>query len=388
VIDEPPVASARSAAAPKGLAYTALAYYLVVAFEFFYMVTPFAAYFYGVYGPALDRLGAIPSIAWLGTFFLPHIVIDTGAPWIDAHNAIGATLFVVGLLGFGVGAAQIYTSKLRRGGEVVTGLYAHVRHPQYLALMVASAGMVLIWPRFLVLIGFIAIVFVYAALARAEERICRARYPGYASYLERTGRFLPRAIGRLLPSLPWPQGRLARLGAGAVSFTLVVGGATALGLVVKRHAIAALPGAFTDETAYLVLRRADAAVIDRVASIARTDPATAARLADAHKDDDARFIHYVLPVEFYVSEIPMFIPEGEVTGHGWPDVTRPDHFKIVFTRAEVRPGTRAIGRDIVRHALNKTPLGEVHVDLATGRVLRVLEPPERPFYGGMPVPVY
>jgi len=34
------------------------AFYLLIAFEFFYMASPFAAYFYAVYGPGLDGLQA------------------------------------------------------------------------------------------------------------------------------------------------------------------------------------------------------------------------------------------------------------------------------------------------------------------------------------------
>ena len=30
------------------------AFYLLIAFEFFYMATPFALYFYSVYGPGLN----------------------------------------------------------------------------------------------------------------------------------------------------------------------------------------------------------------------------------------------------------------------------------------------------------------------------------------------
>ena len=34
--------------------WASFAFYVLIAFEFFYMASPFAAYFYAVYGPGLD----------------------------------------------------------------------------------------------------------------------------------------------------------------------------------------------------------------------------------------------------------------------------------------------------------------------------------------------
>ncbi|NIQ92918.1 MAG: hypothetical protein GWO11_00935, partial [Desulfuromonadales bacterium] len=52
---------------------TALAYVLI-ALEVLFMITPFALYFYGVYGPVLEFLSARPATAWMVEFFLPHMV--------------------------------------------------------------------------------------------------------------------------------------------------------------------------------------------------------------------------------------------------------------------------------------------------------------------------
>ena len=47
----------------------ALAFYLLIAFEFFYMAGPFAAYFYSVYAPALNFFNRSPALSWLSSFF-------------------------------------------------------------------------------------------------------------------------------------------------------------------------------------------------------------------------------------------------------------------------------------------------------------------------------
>lgn len=373
--------------ARRGIVAAAHVYYIIVAFEFFYMVSPFAAYLYGIYAPGLDFIAASPMLSWLNTFYLPHIVIETSSAFIDAHNAIGVVLLTGGLSAFIVGVVQIYGSKLRKGAEVVGGMYRHIRHPQYLALTIAGLGMTFIWPRFLVLVGFVTIACVYAILARVEERMCMTRFPGYADYMSRTGRFLPRQI-EMAVMHDRSRSRLGRLTAAVLSYGLALAFAMSAGLLLQARSIAALPAVYTDSAAYLAIRNVDQPRIDSVARIAGQDHRVAAALAAARGSADVRLINYVLPAEFYVSEIPMYIPEGEVTGHGWPAIEHPQRFKIVFTRIDSRPGAVPSGSDIVKRALNKHPIVEAHVDLAATAVIDVRAPTAHSFYGGMPVPVY
>jgi hypothetical protein len=49
-------------------------FYLLIAFEIIYMISPFGIYYYSVYGRGLNFLNDHSSTAWLSSFFLPHIV--------------------------------------------------------------------------------------------------------------------------------------------------------------------------------------------------------------------------------------------------------------------------------------------------------------------------
>jgi hypothetical protein len=88
--------------------WAVFAFYFLIAFEFLYMASPFAVYFYSVYQPGLSFLNHIPGISWLGSFFLPDIVVETKSPLLDAHNVIGAILALTGFLAFCICAAQVY----------------------------------------------------------------------------------------------------------------------------------------------------------------------------------------------------------------------------------------------------------------------------------------
>ncbi len=167
--------------------WVAAVFYVLVAFEFFYMASPFAAYFYAAYGPGLRFLIDSPRTAWLSATFLPHVVVETSSVLLNLHNAVGSVLFLGGLLVFGIAAAQVYSAKLRRRGVVTGGLYRLVRHPQYAALSVSGLGLLLLWPRFVALLSFVTMLFAYRLLARAEERECEARFGrAYLQYQSRT----------------------------------------------------------------------------------------------------------------------------------------------------------------------------------------------------------
>ena len=78
-------------------------------------------------------------------------------------------------------------------GELVTdGLYRYARHPIYTGVLALGAAMTLLGgliPHLFFYIGLIALLNYKASF---EEQLLRARYPQYASYAAKTGRFLPK----------------------------------------------------------------------------------------------------------------------------------------------------------------------------------------------------
>ncbi len=156
--------------------------YLLITLEMLFMVTPFALYYYSVYSPVLAGSFSIPATAWLPAFFLPHLSTEV-------LPSIGGLIFLLGLVGFVLSAFQLYYAKFRRRGVVRSGFYKRIRHPQYLFLAVAGLGLLMVWPRFILLIVYINMLWFYYLLARGEER----RMEGY--YGDAYWMFLPWRTG-------------------------------------------------------------------------------------------------------------------------------------------------------------------------------------------------
>lgn len=73
-----------------------------------------------------------------------------------------------------------------------TGLYARMRHPQYVAFIVIMFGFLLQWPTLITLVMFPILVGVYVRLAKSEERDALAEFGSeYERYRDRTPAFVP-----------------------------------------------------------------------------------------------------------------------------------------------------------------------------------------------------
>ena len=212
-----------------------IAIYVVSALEMIIMISPAAAYFYSVYTPIFHGLEQFAATAWLPQFFLPHLA-HTQLPAFRWLSILGAILTLIGLLGFLWCAVQLYYGKFVRKQLVNGGLYGRVRHPQYLLLAVAGVGLLLLWPRFFILVTYLLMLGLYYALARHEEELVRAKYGQPAEdYMATVPMFNP--FRRKRPGATWqpvpPRTAFNR-------WVLTVAGGLALAFLLRAVAISQL----------------------------------------------------------------------------------------------------------------------------------------------------
>ncbi len=92
------------------------------------------------------------------------------------------------------GAAWDVLYKAQQARQVATtGLYALLRHPQYVGFILILLGFLIQWPTILTLIMFPILVTMYVRLARREEREALTEFgEAYARYAATTPAFFPR----------------------------------------------------------------------------------------------------------------------------------------------------------------------------------------------------
>lgn len=356
--------------------------YLVIAFEILFMISPFALHFYSAYGPALHFFDRWAGTAWLTQFFLPHIS-QTTSLLLNALSWLPWPLIVLGAALFVGGAIPIYWSKFRGRGAVTTGLYAFIRHPQYLGLAIVGLGTLLLWPRFLVLVTFVAMLFLYLLLARWEEEQCLAQYgESYRAYQARTGRFLPPALAkRIPPILPEAAGsrRLTMFAIGASLMT----GSLVLGFGLRDYSLSRVTAWYTPETAVL----SPALLSDEELKAAYHTAAADARVQETlEAAEPAKRIVYVVPLKWCLPDLPL-----EVTptcyGHYVPENFDRRYYKLLFTQARTH-AAQASGKEIVKTAYGLDPIVLVKVDITAAQVIGVETPPPHVFWGDIPTPMF
>jgi protein-S-isoprenylcysteine O-methyltransferase Ste14 len=142
---------------------------------------------------------------WLGTRFpevdwLSHDaghVLEMLFGWrVNPHFGpfhLASFVFIFGGFSLLASAWPVLYRAQRQGAMATSGIYARMRHPQYVGFVLIMFGFLLQWPTLITLAMFPILVAVYAGLARREERDCRERFgTAYASYAERTPAFIPR----------------------------------------------------------------------------------------------------------------------------------------------------------------------------------------------------
>ncbi|MDQ7820925.1 MAG: isoprenylcysteine carboxylmethyltransferase family protein [Armatimonadota bacterium] len=102
---------------------------------------------------------------------------------------VGSVMTLAGIVLVVLGWRDIYRA---RGKLVTTGVYRYVRHPQYLGILLVTAGWLVHWPTLPGLAMWPALVVLYYRLARREEaELVREFGDLYRTYASRTPMLVP-----------------------------------------------------------------------------------------------------------------------------------------------------------------------------------------------------
>src|SRR5262245_15059540 len=356
--------------------------YVVIVFEILFMISPFALHFYAAYGPMLNVLNEWSGTAWMTKFYLPHFT-ETTSPILNSLHIIGMLFIVSGLTMFFAGAIPVYWSKFRKGHAVTGGLYSFIRHPQYIGLTITGAGATLVWPRFLVLVTLVLMIFMYVLLAEWEEQLCVNRFgDDYRDYQRRTGRFLPRRIGERLPRII-PASRAGR----AVLLPFLILGSIAIAVItgfqLRNWSLSRIAAVYDEHTAVISTALLADEDLKMTYQIARSDPTTQALLAQTR---EMRFIVYIVPKEWFLPDLPLD-KENSSGGHHVPPEFDRLHYKVLFTRARFH-GSPPSGVNIIKASHGRDPLVVAVVDLGDGAVTEIRTPPSHVKWGAISTPMF
>lgn len=136
--------------------------------------------------PGLDPLGHDAGHLWYTILGLK------GDPHLNPIHLVSNALVFAGFFLLAAAWKVLYRAQ-QEHGLAVTGPYARIRHPQYVAFMLIMFGFLLMWPTLLTLAMFPVLVWMYARLAKSEEDEALAGFgEAYERYKRDTPAFFPR----------------------------------------------------------------------------------------------------------------------------------------------------------------------------------------------------
>ncbi len=102
----------------------------------------------------------------------------------------GVVIMIIGALGLG-SALTAHPDPNGRSELKTGGLYAYVRHPIYLGVLVTMLGVTIRTRSFIALGAYIGLSALLHFKANWEEKQLRAHFPDYDEYAKRVGRLIP-----------------------------------------------------------------------------------------------------------------------------------------------------------------------------------------------------
>lgn len=113
-------------------------------------------------------------------------------PHFGPFHVVSFALIGGGFTLIAAGWRVLYDAQ-RRHALAVAGVYRHVRHPQYVGFVLILLGFLVQWPTILTLAMFPVLVWMYAKLAKSEERQAIEEFgDAYRTYMAEVPAFFPR----------------------------------------------------------------------------------------------------------------------------------------------------------------------------------------------------
>lgn len=274
-----------------------IAAYCLIGIEIIIMISPFALYFYSVYAPVLQFFSSSPYLSWTTEFFLPHMVF-THDPVIVGISYF-QVLLIIGLLLFFSAAIPLYYGRFTKKGVVLFSFYAKIRHPQYLFLAISGFGLLLYWPRFIILIMYVTMLFVYYLLARNEEWRMKQEAPGiYENYMKDTPMFLPGEPGGKIYNIlfSWIQPKWLGL---FVTYCLTLLLAFSLAMGMRSYTVSKLQTVSADDITFLSVFPRPA---DEVRELYRT-VISSEEFQKAVAEGEQANLAYIFPGDFFLTAL-------------------------------------------------------------------------------------
>ena len=128
---------------------------------------------------------------WIIDSFILNL--STFASFFPSALRIPSSLCIIAVGSILVGKAHRVLFKKKSRGLITTGIFARVRHPMYLGIILIYLGYMLGTMSLLSILPWLLIVYLYAKMADHEERVLEEQFgKEYLEYKRRVPKWIPK----------------------------------------------------------------------------------------------------------------------------------------------------------------------------------------------------
>jgi hypothetical protein len=284
----------------------------------------------------------------------------------------------------------------------------------------AALGLAIMWPRFLTLVLFAVMLFLYYLLAKDEERRMINRFgESYIAYMKRTGMFLPYLIEKVLTRSQKQQS--LTLGKAFIILLVLLVVIVGSGFISRAYTVRHLPLEQINRIDVITITKEDLITARQLLPSALQDPAIASKLKPIENGRSHRLLAYFIPIDYIMQGMIantggewklfeqhktlgmiteyIFHPFSHLTGghshhagmqahhpsmHDSPAMKR----RIIFI--ELSANNRELKSTFDDFDINaeRAPLFFVDIHLHTGEILQVQDTPSGSGWGTVPTPMF
>lgn len=373
--------------------------YVLIFFEMIYMATPFAFFFYAVYGIPLKALNANQHTFWLIQPIFPHFS-QTKDLLLNLLFIIAFPLMGIGFVIFLIGFIQIYWAKFTRKSAVLSGIYKYIRHPQYVGWSLFGFGMAMIWSRMIVWLVYVTMLFIYYLLAKSEENECRDKFgESYEQYRNQTGMFFPKIFKRQKLNVGKDQlgKNVPKIGVTLVLYCVFILLTAGFGSFLRNYTINKLSTYSENNYTVLSTTVTESAKMKLLIGTVLNNEQVQEKINGAIDLDKDKMVIYILPRSWNVSELGINLDEPHQRHNGPHFLRNPSaHGNITDRQEEIKKiiisaavtTEDAYGLDILKQCRRQIPKLIVHINAKTNKIDQIINPPAEGKYKDIPVPMY
>lgn len=173
-----------------------------------------------------------------------------------------------------------------------------------------------------------------------------------------------------------------------VIYGMILASALAIAFALRNYSLSKIATSSSANSVTIAAAFMKGTDLEQILAIALKNQEVQERLDMAGSGKPETYLNYVVPLEWYLPDIPVEnIPTG-FRGHHQPDDYDRDLYKVLITREKLRTGKPLTGLNIIKNTYGRDPVVLVKVNKARGEVIGIETPPPHVRWGDIPTPLF